>query len=105
MISTITITVDPSHILIWAFVGLVAGFVASRLVLGRGLGLIGDALVGLTGALAGGFLAAFFRVSLTVPRQPIASEIIVAFLGAVLLLVVFRLFAKGRRRAPLIGRH
>ncbi len=42
--------------IIFLVIGLVAGFLASIVVKGRGLGLIGDIVVGIVGALIGGFL-------------------------------------------------
>ena len=104
MLSTITIVIDPYHILVWAFVGLVAGFVASRVMLGHGLGVLGDVLVGIAGALIGGFLADYFGVNFTVPGHPIVTEIVVGFLGALLLLAIIRLLGIGRRRGAMLGR-
>jgi uncharacterized membrane protein YeaQ/YmgE (transglycosylase-associated protein family) len=102
----ITFNGEPIHldfdtILIWILVGLVAGFLASHVALGRGLGLFGDTIVGIIGAFIGGFLAAVFHVSLAVVGHPIISAMIVAFIGAALLLLVVRLFTSGgyRRRA------
>src|SRR3989442_2398664 len=51
------INLDLDTILIWCLVGLVAGFVASRVALGHGLGLFGDIIVGIIGAFIGGVLA------------------------------------------------
>ena len=102
----ITINGAPIHldfdtILIWVLVGLVAGFLASHLALGRGLGLIGDTIVGIIGAFVGGFLAAVFHFNIAVVGHPIISTIIIAFIGAALLLLVVRLFtgSRSRRRA------
>jgi uncharacterized membrane protein YeaQ/YmgE (transglycosylase-associated protein family) len=97
MIATLSFTLDPQSILVWALVGLVAGFLASKLITGHGKGLIGDIVVGIIGALIGGFLAGATGITLSVPNQPIISEIIVAFLGAVILLVIFRIVGAGGR--------
>ena len=96
-----TINLDLDTILIWLLIGLVAGFLASRVALGHGLGLFGDAIVGIVGAFIGGFLAAVFHVNVQIVGHPIISEMIVAFAGAVILLLVVRLFAGGgvRRRS------
>lgn len=93
------ITLDWDTILIWILVGLVAGFLASRVALGHGLGLFGDIIAGIAGAFLGGFLAGVFHISVNVIGHPIISEMIVAFAGAVLLLLVVRLFAPSPRRA------
>ena len=95
------IHLDLGTILIWVLVGLVAGFLASHLALGRGLGLFGDTVVGIIGAFIGWFLAAFFHFSIAVVGHPIISTIIIAFIGAALLLLIVRMFAgsRSRRRA------
>ena len=102
----ITFNGEPIHldfdtILIWILVGLVAGFLASHLALGRGLGLFGDTIVGIAGAFIGGLLATLFHFSIAVVGHPIISAMIVAFIGAALLLLVVRLFtgSRSRRRA------
>ena len=96
-----TINLDLDTILIWCLVGLVAGFLASRVALGHGLGLFGDIVVGIIGAFIGGFLAGAFHVNVQVIGHPIISEMVVAFAGAVILLLIVRLFAGGgvRRRS------
>jgi uncharacterized membrane protein YeaQ/YmgE (transglycosylase-associated protein family) len=95
------ITIDWDTLLIWVLVGLVAGFFASHLALGHGLGLFGDIIVGILGAVVGGFLAAIFHFSIVVVGHPILSAMIVAFIGAAVLLLVVRMFSGGgvRRRA------
>jgi uncharacterized membrane protein YeaQ/YmgE (transglycosylase-associated protein family) len=90
--------IDFDTILIWVLVGLVAGFLASHLALGRGLGLFGDTVVGILGAFIGGFLAAVLHFSIAVVGHPIISEMIIAFIGAALLLLVVRMFSGGVRR-------
>jgi uncharacterized membrane protein YeaQ/YmgE (transglycosylase-associated protein family) len=104
MVITINGTVihlDLDTILIWALVGLVAGFLASHLALGHGLGLFGDVIVGILGALIGGFLASLLGINIAVIGHPIISAMIIAFVGAALLLLVVRLFSgsRSRRRA------
>jgi len=93
------INLDLDTILIWILVGLVAGFLASHIALGHGLGLFGDILAGIAGAFVGGILAAVFHVDVHVIGHPIISQIVVAFAGAAILLLVLRLFAPSRRRA------
>jgi len=97
-----TINLDWGTILIWCLVGLVAGFLASRVALGHGLGLFGDVIVGILGAFLGGFLASVFHISFVVIGHPIVSQIVVAFAGAVILMLIVRLVGGGgakRRRA------
>ncbi|HKW72815.1 MAG TPA: GlsB/YeaQ/YmgE family stress response membrane protein [Candidatus Dormibacteraeota bacterium] len=96
------LTIDLDSVLVWALVGLVAGFLASHLALGHGLGLIWDIIVGILGGLFGGIvLAGIFHFSIGVAGHPIISAMIMAFIGAAILLLIVRLFAGGglRRRA------
>ena len=84
-------------ILAWIVVGLIAGFLASRVMRGGGYGLIGDIIVGVVGALIGGFLATQF-LGMANPVSGINWQtILVAFIGAVILLGVLRAVG-GRRR-------
>jgi uncharacterized membrane protein YeaQ/YmgE (transglycosylase-associated protein family) len=94
-----TITLDLYSIVVWAFIGLVAGFLASKVMLGHGMGLLADIAVGVVGALAGGFLAHALGVTLNVPGHPVISQIIIAFLGASILLLLLRVFGVGRHRS------
>jgi uncharacterized membrane protein YeaQ/YmgE (transglycosylase-associated protein family) len=83
-------------ILAWIVVGLVAGWLASVVMRGGGYGLIGDIIVGVVGALIGGFLAAtLFNIPDAVNGINVTS-IFVAFLGAVILIAILR--AVSRRR-------
>ena len=94
------VTIDLDSMLVWALVGLVAGFLASHVALGHGLGLFWDIIVGIVGALFGGIvLAGFLHFSIAVAGHPIISAMIMAFIGAAILLLVVRLFAgRGYRR-------
>jgi uncharacterized membrane protein YeaQ/YmgE (transglycosylase-associated protein family) len=94
------ITLDLDSILVWALVGLVAGFLASHVALGHGLGLLWDIVVGIVGALFGGIvLAGFLHFNIAVAGHPIISAMIMAFIGAAILLIIVRLFAgRGYRR-------
>ncbi|MBU1747389.1 MAG: GlsB/YeaQ/YmgE family stress response membrane protein [Chloroflexi bacterium] len=84
-------------LLAWLVVGLIAGFLAGLFVKGSGFGLIGDIIVGVVGALVGGWLAATF---LNMPDAITGfnlTTIVVAFVGAVILLLIVRLFSRARR--------
>ena len=90
-------TLDVDTILIWCLVGLVAGFLASHIALGHGLGLIGDIVIGIIGAFIGGFLLlGVFHFSVGVAGHPIITEMIMAFIGAAILLLIVRLAGGGR---------
>lgn len=93
------LNLDFDTIVVWILIGLVAGFFASHLALGHGLGLVGDVIAGVVGALVGGFLAGVFHWSITIVGHPILSAMLIAFIGAVIVLIVLRLFnASGIRR-------
>jgi uncharacterized membrane protein YeaQ/YmgE (transglycosylase-associated protein family) len=83
-------------LLIWVVIGLIAGWLASAVV-GGGYGIIGDIIVGVVGAFLGGLL--FRGLHVAVPFAGLAGTIFVAFIGAVVLLVLLRLVNRGRRRA------
>ncbi len=103
MVNGHAFTLDVDTILIWCLVGLVAGFVASHIALGHGLGLLGDIVIGIIGAFIGGFLLmGVFHFSIGVAGHPIITEMIMAFIGAAILLLLVRLLGGGsryRRRA------
>ncbi len=80
------------NFIVWIIVGAIAGFLAGKVVTGHGLGLIWDIVVGIIGAFLGGWLASLAGVAVT----NIVMEIIVAFIGAAILLVLFRLVTRGR---------
>jgi uncharacterized membrane protein YeaQ/YmgE (transglycosylase-associated protein family) len=81
-------------LLIWIVVGLVAGFLAS-LVVGGGYGLLGDIIIGVVGAFIGGAL--FRWAGWSAPFGGLAGTITVAFIGAVILLLILRLLRGPRR--------
>lgn len=84
-------------ILTWIVVGLIAGWLASKVTRGSGYGLIGDIILGVVGALVGGFLAANVLGMGNLVSGFNLTTLIVAFLGAVLVVVVVGLLS-GRRR-------
>jgi uncharacterized membrane protein YeaQ/YmgE (transglycosylase-associated protein family) len=83
-------------ILSWIVVGLIAGWLAGLVVKGGGFGCVGDVIVGVVGGLLGGWLASsFFHMGDPMSGINIES-IVVAFIGAVILIIVLRLIS-GRR--------
>ncbi len=84
-------------ILSWLVVGLIAGWLAAQLVRGSGYGMLGDIIVGIVGALVGGYLASTF-FGIPDPLTGInLTTILVSLGGSVLLIVILRLI--GGRRA------
>jgi len=78
-------------IISWLLIGLIAGWLAGLVMKGKGFGLIGNMIIGVVGALVGGWLAgALFNIHNAITGFNI-STIVVAFLGAVLVLYIARL--------------
>ena len=84
-------------LLAWIVVGLVAGFLASQVMKGHGSGLLGDLVLGVVGALLGGFLASVLLKMPNAVNGINVMSILVAFIGAVILIALLRAVS-GRRR-------
>jgi len=84
-------------ILSWIIVGLIAGWLAGELMRGSGFGLVGNIIVGIVGALLGGFLA----TALLNVADPLSGinlpTLIIAFIGSVVLLALLRLLRSSPR--------
>ena len=81
-------------ILVILVVGLVAGWLAGKIVRGTGFGIIGDILVGIAGALIASLL--FPKIGIRLGTG-LVSEIIYSAIGAIILLLVVRLVRRGGR--------
>lgn len=81
-------------IIAWVIIGIVAGWLAGQLMKGSGYGLIGDLVLGLVGAIVGGWL---FGIVAS-PAEPVGffGSIIVATVGAVALIFVVKAVGGGR---------
>ena len=79
-------------IIVILFVGLVAGWLAGKIVRGTGFGIIGDILVGVAGALIASLLFPKLGIHL---GTGIVSEIIYSAIGAIILLLIVRLVRTG----------
>jgi uncharacterized membrane protein YeaQ/YmgE (transglycosylase-associated protein family) len=79
-------------LLVILFVGLVAGWLAGKVVRGSGFGIIGDIVIGIVGALIASWL--FPRLGIHLGTG-LVSEIIYSALGAIILLLIIRLL-RGR---------
>ena len=73
----------------WIVVGMIAGWLAGFLMGGRGFGCIGNVVVGIVGALVGGWLSSQF-LNLDVTGINLTS-IAIAVAGAVIFLLILRL--------------
>ncbi len=77
--------------LIWfLLIGLIAGWLAGRVMRGGGFGLVGDMIVGVIGALLGGWLFGLLGIH----AGGLIGSIITAFVGAVVLLFLLRLIKR-----------
>jgi uncharacterized membrane protein YeaQ/YmgE (transglycosylase-associated protein family) len=77
----------------WLVLGLIAGWLAGLVMKGSGYGLIGDLIFGLVGAVVGGFLCGL----LVEGDYGFWGSMVVAFLGACILIAIVRALAPGRR--------
>jgi uncharacterized membrane protein YeaQ/YmgE (transglycosylase-associated protein family) len=87
-------------ILAWIILGLVAGWLAGMIMSGGGYGVIGDIVLGILGAIIGGWLASLLlhedvTIGLNLP------SVLIAVIGAIVLIGVSRLFT-GRPVGPTV---
>jgi len=73
-------------ILIWLLVGAISGWLAGQVVVGGGLGLVGDIIVGILGSMVAGYM--FPRLGIHLGSGTLAYIIDGAIGGIVVLLVV-----------------
>ncbi len=82
-------------IIAWLVLGLIAGFIGSKIVNNSGQGLIVDIVLGVVGAFVGGYLFTFFGAA------PVTGlnlySMLVAIVGAIVVLVIYHAVA-GRSR-------
>ncbi|MEK6372722.1 MAG: GlsB/YeaQ/YmgE family stress response membrane protein [Acidobacteriota bacterium] len=78
--------------LIWfLLIGLIAGWLAGKVMRGGGFGIVGDMIVGVIGALLGGWIFGKLGIS---AGGGLIGALIVAFVGAVVLLLLLRLIKR-----------
>jgi uncharacterized membrane protein YeaQ/YmgE (transglycosylase-associated protein family) len=96
MLPIAEVAMYPGGIISWLVVGLIAGFLAGSVMRGAGYGLLGDILIGLIGAVLGGFLFSFFVTGVV----GFWGSIGVAFVGACILIAIARALAPATTRVP-----
>ncbi len=90
--STRVFGISVSHSLIgWILIGLIAGWLTGKLTRGRGFGCIANVILGLIGALIGGWVFS----KLGIFGGGIIYSLAAATVGAVLLVTIARLFSSG----------
>jgi uncharacterized membrane protein YeaQ/YmgE (transglycosylase-associated protein family) len=83
----------------WILIGLIAGWLTGKLMKGSGFGFIMDMVVGLIGAVIGGFISSHLGLG-GVNEHGLIISILIAVVGAVLLTFILRLVS-GNRSANL----
>lgn len=78
------------NIISFIIIGLIAGWIASLTMGGRGFGLIGDAIIGIIGAFIGGFALDIMGVA----WMGLTGAILISILGAIILLAISGLIKK-----------
>ena len=82
-------------IIAWIIIGILAGWITGKLMKGSGFCFIMDMVVGLAGALIGGFLSSFLGFG-GIGQHGLIISIVIAVIGAVLLTWVVRLISRNR---------
>ena len=82
---------DTQSLILFLVIGLVAGWLAGRIMKGGGYGLVGDLIVGVIGAFIGGWLFGVLGISI----GGILGSLVTAFVGAIVLLFLLRLIRRG----------
>ena len=98
MDQAVTVTFVPSQVITWIIVGLIAGTLAGALIRGRRFGFVSSVIVGLFGALLGGFLFSILGIQVPVTGGITLNwaDILVAFIGAIIILLLFGGFYRRR---------
>ena len=81
---------STQNLILFLVVGLVAGWLAGRIMKGPGFGLVGDLIVGVIGAFIGAWLFGLLGFS----AGGILGLLVVALVGSLLLLFVLRLIKR-----------
>jgi len=81
----------PRTLIGWLLVGLIAGWLAGKVSRGRGFGCIANVILGMVGAVLGGWIF----TKLGIFGGGVLYSIAAATLGAVVLVAIARLFAGG----------
>lgn len=92
MLDSVFIGVHVNHFIAWIVIGLIAGWIAGHVTRGRGFGCVVDIVLGLIGAVIGGWI--FTRLG--IPAWGFWGSLACATVGAVLLVAIARLFAGSR---------
>ncbi|WP_263377415.1 GlsB/YeaQ/YmgE family stress response membrane protein [Granulicella paludicola] len=86
-------------IIAWIIIGIVAGWLTGKIMKGSGFGVLMDMVIGLIGALIGGFISSHLGMG-GVGDHGLIISIVIAVIGAVILTSLVRLVT-GNRSAEL----
>lgn len=81
---------DITNLLWFVLIGFVAGWIATRLMRKSSIGLLGNIIVGILGAVIGGYIFDFLRIS----ANGLIGSLVTAIVGAIVLLYLIRLAKK-----------
>ena len=84
-------TMSTEHLILFLVIGIVAGFLAGKIMKGKGFGLLGDLIVGVIGSFIGYWIFGLLGIA----SGGIIGALIAALVGALLLLYIARLVKKG----------
>jgi uncharacterized membrane protein YeaQ/YmgE (transglycosylase-associated protein family) len=79
-----------AHVIWWIVIGLIAGWAAGRIMKGGGYGMLADILLGIVGGLVGGWVVGLLGFG----AGGFIWSVVVATLGAIILIWVTRLIKK-----------
>ncbi|MCU0495844.1 MAG: GlsB/YeaQ/YmgE family stress response membrane protein [Anaerolineae bacterium] len=88
--------IEIGSVIVWLIIGSLAGMLAGFILRGRGYGPVGNLVIGLVGALLGGFIFRVLNIRITgLPTFTFnLADLVVAFIGAVVLILILRLLLR-----------
>jgi uncharacterized membrane protein YeaQ/YmgE (transglycosylase-associated protein family) len=95
------VTLTFSNLALQIIIGAIAAALTGRAMRGAGFGLLGDLLFGVLGALVANFAVSYFNL-FDSGHYGLPGEIIVAVIGAVLLVMVTHLFSRRRTSSSAV---
>jgi len=82
----------PQSVIAWVIIGLIAGWLAGKVSRGRGFGCMADIILGMVGAILGGWIFS----KLNIQGGGLLFSIAAATVGAVILVAIARIFSGGK---------
>lgn len=81
-----------TSLIIWALIGLIAGWLAGEVTKGSGFGVVGNIIIGIVGAILGGILLGMLGID----PGGFIGEVVQAFIGALVLLALLSIVGRAR---------